>query len=115
LRLNPSHGVQVEYVNVIKALVAIIATKHVQFASNSAHRVASPGRWLLPADFRLGPDETHRVEQVQIIEPLVTIVAAMEVNFLAVDRSRMVIPTSGLLPERLGLTPADKIVQVKHI
>ena len=41
--------------------------------------------------------------------------AAMEVYFFAIDSSRMIVATSWLLAKSLRLTPANQVVQIKHI
>ena len=35
LRLNPSHRVEIENINVIEAFVSVVPTEHVEFPSNS--------------------------------------------------------------------------------
>jgi len=61
LRLDPSHCVEVENVNIIEALVAIVPSEHVKLASDPTHSVTGTGRGLLSADLRFGPNKAHRI------------------------------------------------------
>ena len=90
---DPSHRVHVEYIDIVKALFAIIASKHVEFPADSGHGVAGPGWWLLATDLGLAPDKTGSIEHIEIIKPRIPIVPAMEVYFLPVNGRRVVVST----------------------
>ncbi len=47
LRFDPCHSVQIQNVDIVEALVTVIAAEHVQFAAHSGHSVARPRRRFL--------------------------------------------------------------------
>ena len=47
LWLDPSHGVQIEDVDVVEALVAVVAAKHVELPADSRHRMTCACWWFL--------------------------------------------------------------------
>ena len=55
---DPSHRIEVKDVDIIEALLAVVAAKHVELALDAAHRVAGAGGRLRPIYLRLGPHET---------------------------------------------------------
>ena len=53
LRLNPSHRVKVQDVDIVETLISIVAAEHVQLPADAAHGMTGPCGRLLSADLRL--------------------------------------------------------------
>lgn len=39
LRLDPGHGVEIKNIDIIKALISVVPSEHVQLAADTRHRV----------------------------------------------------------------------------
>jgi hypothetical protein len=57
LRGDPGHGVHIEDVYVVEALLSIVASEHVELSAHARHSVTGSGGGLLPADLGLAPDK----------------------------------------------------------
>lgn len=114
VRADPGHRVEVENVNVVEALDAVIPAEHVELAPDARERVAGARRRRLARDGRQVPPARVRVERVEVLQPRDAVVPAVHEELDAHHRDAVVVARRRPVAREVAQRPRHG-VKVEHV